>query len=84
MSYYKLVKKKHFIFNVKYLKRKDAIFVKQHVQYLTQLLNNNDVNQAVDYLRNKINPVNVQSQEPQSIFIQLKDNNVSNYILFKE
>lgn len=58
--------------------------MEKHVQHLTKLLNDNDVHQAVDYLRNHMNGVDVQSQEIQSIFTQLKDNQVNNYIVFKE
>lgn len=58
--------------------------IEKHVQHLTKLLNDNDVHQAVDYLRNNMNNVDVQSQEIQSIFTQLKDNQVNNYIVFKE
>lgn len=58
--------------------------IKKHIQHLTKLLNDNDVHQAVDYLRNNMNNVDVQSQEIQSIFTQLKDNQVNNYIVFKE
>ena len=58
--------------------------MEKHIQQLTKLLNDNDVHQAVDYLRNHMNSVDVQSQEIQSIFTQLKDNQVKNYIVFKE
>ena len=60
------------------------MIMEKHVQHLTKLLNENDVHQAVDYLRNYMNSVDVQSQEIQSIFTQLKDNQVNNYIVFKE
>ena len=54
----------------------------KHVNHLTNLLNNNEVHQAIDYLRNF--HFDIQSKELKFIFTQLKNNQVNNYISFKE
>lgn len=54
----------------------------KYVNHLTKLLNNNEVHQAIDYLRS--HHFDIQSKELKSIFTQLKDNQANNYLLFKE